>query len=348
MACDDTINIKIEEQNECDINIQIVECLNGQSQGGAVDSVNAKTGVVVLDADDIGDASTTNKFTSEADINRLANTNGTNTGDETTATIQTKRPLKTVNGNVLDGSGNIVISAATLQNLAQVLAEGFLTDDNGIWFNSPTLNDITKGIRFGDGDTGIYEFIDDILEIKVGNAGLQIRGTSGNIIQHRNNLGFYTRASNSATVPMYAARNDENTGIGFTTGDVAHLIAGGNTMLTWNTTGATVEGTLTLNSTTGTAVTGLGLDSSNNVVTTSLGGGGGATEIVDDNFTGTIDGSNTVYTTSVAYEATKIKVYLNGVRQKVGVDYTETNSTTITFTVAPLTNDVIIIDFYQL
>lgn len=40
--------------------------------GGAVDSVNGQTGVVVLDADDIDDTSTTNKFTTAADISKLA------------------------------------------------------------------------------------------------------------------------------------------------------------------------------------------------------------------------------------------------------------------------------------
>lgn len=49
---------------------------------GAVDSVNGQTGVVVLDADDISDTSTTNKFTNATDISRLANTSGTNTGDQ--------------------------------------------------------------------------------------------------------------------------------------------------------------------------------------------------------------------------------------------------------------------------
>jgi len=38
----------------------------------AVDSVNTQTGAVVLDADDISDASTTNKFTTAADITKLA------------------------------------------------------------------------------------------------------------------------------------------------------------------------------------------------------------------------------------------------------------------------------------
>ncbi len=55
----------------------------GSSGGGAVDSVNGQTGVVVLDADDIADAATANKFTSAADETRLADTSGTNTGDQT-------------------------------------------------------------------------------------------------------------------------------------------------------------------------------------------------------------------------------------------------------------------------
>lgn len=47
--------------------------------GGAVDSVNGETGVVVLDADDIDDSGTTNKFTTAGDITKLA---GIETGAE--------------------------------------------------------------------------------------------------------------------------------------------------------------------------------------------------------------------------------------------------------------------------
>ncbi len=43
-----------------------------QSGGGAVDSVNDQTGVVVLDADDIDDTSTTNKFVDAALISKVA------------------------------------------------------------------------------------------------------------------------------------------------------------------------------------------------------------------------------------------------------------------------------------
>ena len=47
-----------------------------------VDSVNGQTGVVVLDADDIDDTLTTNKFVTAADLTILSNTSGTNTGDQ--------------------------------------------------------------------------------------------------------------------------------------------------------------------------------------------------------------------------------------------------------------------------
>ena len=47
-----------------------------------VQSVNTATGAVVLDADDIDDSSTTNKFVTAADITNLDNLSGTNTGDQ--------------------------------------------------------------------------------------------------------------------------------------------------------------------------------------------------------------------------------------------------------------------------
>lgn len=55
----------------------------GEGSGGAVDSVNGQTGVVVLDADDIDDTTTTNKFVTATDITHLGNLSGTNSGDQT-------------------------------------------------------------------------------------------------------------------------------------------------------------------------------------------------------------------------------------------------------------------------
>ncbi len=49
---------------------------------GAVTSVNGQLGIVVLDADDIDDTSTTNKFVTATDITNLGNLSGTNSGDQ--------------------------------------------------------------------------------------------------------------------------------------------------------------------------------------------------------------------------------------------------------------------------
>jgi hypothetical protein len=43
----------------------------GGGGGGAVDSVNGQTGVVVLDADDISDAATTNKYATQAQLDKV-------------------------------------------------------------------------------------------------------------------------------------------------------------------------------------------------------------------------------------------------------------------------------------
>jgi len=51
------------------------------------------------------------RLITSGEITKLSNTSGTNTGDETTDSIQSKRPLKTINNESLDGTGNIVIVA---------------------------------------------------------------------------------------------------------------------------------------------------------------------------------------------------------------------------------------------
>ena len=75
------VNITIE-QNGQSYELQPVLVVNGGGGGGgAVDSVNGQIGVVVLDTDDIADTAT-NRYTNDTDATRLANTSGTNTGDQ--------------------------------------------------------------------------------------------------------------------------------------------------------------------------------------------------------------------------------------------------------------------------
>jgi len=76
---------------------------NAEDPVGAVDSVNGQTGVVVIDADDIDDAATTNKFTTQAEINKLA-------GIEAGAEVNT---VDSVNG----ATGVVVLETSDLDDV---------------------------------------------------------------------------------------------------------------------------------------------------------------------------------------------------------------------------------------
>lgn len=82
---------------------------------GDVDSVNGQTGAVVLDADDIDDTSTTNKFTTASDISKLA---GIETGaDVTDAT-------------------NVDAAGATMNTDTTLVGNGYFLDEDTMASNS--------------------------------------------------------------------------------------------------------------------------------------------------------------------------------------------------------------------
>lgn len=60
---------------------------------------------------------------------------------------------------------------------------------------------------------------------------------------------------------------------------------------------------------------------------------------------GTVDGSNTVFTTASNYLSGTTALYLNGLRQTLNSSYSETGSDEITFSSAPQVSDEIIIDY---
>jgi hypothetical protein len=70
-----------------------------------------------------------------------------------------------------------------------------------------------------------------------------------------------------------------------------------------------------------------------------------AEEISDYGLTGTIDEVNRFFSTSHEYLPGTLKLYLNGVRQFLGQDYTEEGSGVICFLTAPFTGDKIIADY---
>ena len=123
----------------------------GGGGGGAVDSVNGQTGVVVLDADDIDDTSTTNKFVTSADLTKLSNLSGTNTGDQTSIVgiTGTKAEFDTA---VTDGNFLYVgdITQYT-DELAQDAVGGILTNST---FINLTYSDATPSITASLNATG--------------------------------------------------------------------------------------------------------------------------------------------------------------------------------------------------
>jgi hypothetical protein len=71
---------------------------------------------------------------------------------------------------------------------------------------------------------------------------------------------------------------------------------------------------------------------------------GDAEPIFNETPSGVQDGSNTVFTLAEGPQANSTTVYRNGLREYLGVGYTETESG-ITFTTAPLPDDEITVDY---
>jgi len=63
--------------------------------------------------------------------------------------------------------------------------------------------------------------------------------------------------------------------------------------------------------------------------------------------TGLINSSNKLFTTVHTYLTGFLAPYLNGVRQLITEDYTETSPTTFTFVNAPITGDIVLVDYVQ-
>jgi hypothetical protein len=68
------------------------------------------------------------------------------------------------------------------------------------------------------------------------------------------------------------------------------------------------------------------------------------TEVIGEVPTGDVDDSNTEFTLAHTPVTNSCRVYINGIRQKIETNYTITGAI-ITFTIAPFTGDVILVDY---
>ena len=144
------------------------------AEANVVDSVNAQTGAVVLDADDIDDTSTTNKFVTASDVTKLSNLSGTNTGDQDLSTYQ----VKPAEGAFVDGDKTKldgIEAGADVTDEAKVSTAGAPIISSGSGAPSSTPN------KVGD----IYiDTTNDISYIATGTASssdwkVQATGTAG-------------------------------------------------------------------------------------------------------------------------------------------------------------------------
>jgi len=80
----------------------------------SVSSVFGRTGTVVPNSGDYNTSlvpdALNKRYVTDANLVTIANQSGVNTGDETTSSIQSKRPLKTINSISLEGTGDISIA----------------------------------------------------------------------------------------------------------------------------------------------------------------------------------------------------------------------------------------------
>jgi hypothetical protein len=81
----------------------------------------------------------------------------------------------------------------------------------------------------------------------------------------------------------------------------------------------------------------------------SAGGGGGTSGVFiwGETPAGLVNGTNKSYTTANPYVAGQLAVYLNGVRQRRSNDYSETGATTFQFNSAPLSGDLLSVDYLK-
>ena len=90
--------------------------------GGSVTSVNTQTGVVVLDADDISDTGTSNKWASQTELDQIA-TNTTNIGGNTTSISSNTTSLNRLNGSTTVTSTATLTPDIDSNSLEQITAQ---------------------------------------------------------------------------------------------------------------------------------------------------------------------------------------------------------------------------------
>lgn len=146
--------------------IRVITYSKSNITGGAVTSVNTQTGAVVLDADDISDTSTANKYTTATEITKLSGIESNATTDQTGAEIKSAYELEanaftdtkdtklsgietladvTDETNVKSSLDGATITAATVATGDKVLIQDISDTDNLKSVTAQSIADLAAG-----------------------------------------------------------------------------------------------------------------------------------------------------------------------------------------------------------
>ena len=131
-----------------DVNVNGTFTVNGSAISVPVDSVNGATGVVVLDADDISDTATANKYTTEAEITKLS-------GIETLADVTDATNVASAGGLIdTNNLSDVTTPSTALANIGGIGSATTDTLTNKTFDANGTGNSLSNVSWTGDGETG--------------------------------------------------------------------------------------------------------------------------------------------------------------------------------------------------
>lgn len=155
----------------------------GTDGAGSVDSVNGQAGTVVLDADDIDDTSTTNKFTTASDISKLAGIEAAADVTDTTNVAAAGAFMKSADDadDITEGASHLFLTSAERSAISGLAStyQPLDSDLTAIAALSPTNDDIVQRKAGAWTNRSMAQLATDL---GLGNAATKNTGTSAGTV----------------------------------------------------------------------------------------------------------------------------------------------------------------------